>query len=188
MPLKVEEAAPKPAYPPADGKSPDTLDLTAPTLETLEGAAPEYSDLLSSKEIAEIKAEALKQFTAERKKIARAKMIQAEIQALRAKHGPDPLGGCLDDMVTFVLDLPDTGGGPNPAGEGLIINQEIRHNGSSITVPRHVANSIMETMWRGAVAQHNLDGKTRAEFYRRQRPVVVTRSGAEHSDETVRVS
>ncbi len=124
--------------------------------------------LLTEDDLAEIKKAAAAQFIKERKQAARSVALRQEVANLERRHGKRMLGGHLDDMVSIVVSLPEN-------SSEVIIDQERIAHGMRLTRPRHVINSILETMWRGQMADHNLSGKKRDEFYRAQRPVEVTK-------------
>lgn len=143
------------------------------------GMAKAADVLLTEEDLAAIREEATKLFFEERKAKARKQAIRQELAALRRQHGDAAVfGNHLDDIITIMVDFPDGFGDFKGDGQGLIINQRRIENGKPFTGPRHVVNSIMESMWRAQVADHNLSGKTRDEFYRRQRPVQMDKQGA----------
>jgi hypothetical protein len=135
----------------------------------------------TDEELAVIAEDAKKAFEAKRRKAALAKALADEEKRLEKEFGLSTLEGDLNEPVTIMVDLPEN-------SDRIMIDQEVIQNGQLITRPRHVINSILEIMWRGQVAQHNLDGKTREEFYRRQRPIAVSPGGAAFTQETVRLS
>lgn len=155
--------------PPADKPKP-VVEPPSP-LEAVGAAEMDLNaGLLTEEDMAEIKAAALAQFNKERKAAAKSAALRNAVADLERVHGKRMLGGHLDDLVSITVNLPEN-------SAEVIIDQERIAHGSVLVRPRHVINSILETMWRGQVADHNLSGKKRDEFYRRQRPVEVTKSG-----------
>ena len=145
-------------------------------------AAARADVLLSEDDIAAIKREAENIFFEERRKKARQMAIKGELASLRRAHGDAQVfGNHMDDIMSIMGDLPLN-------SDAIIINQRRIENGKMFTGPRHVCASILETMWNGQKAEHNLSGKTRDEFYRAQHPVVMTKQGSfVDQTETVRI-
>jgi hypothetical protein len=127
--------------------------------------AEEAHPILTAEEIAEIRAEARKKVEAERRSAARAEMLEREINAARRAAGLTT-GGPNDEMVNITLDLAEH-------SEDIKLNGCSYRHGGTYRVPRHVAETMREIMYRGWKHQNEVDGKSLSQFYQKARPYVL---------------
>lgn len=119
------------------------------------------SEIEAAKKLAQERVEkALKEAETER-------VIAAEMERLRREEGRRTGKPDLDEPVTFTIDCAEF-------ANKLTVNGEDFWHGYTYTKPRHVYDSLRETMFRGHVHQNNLDGKDMATFYRNKAAPVLS--------------
>lgn len=89
------------------------------------------------------------------------RLIADEMEAIRREEGKRTGKVDLDEPVTFTIDCAEF-------SDRLRTNGEEFFHGYTYTKPRHVYDSLRETMFRGHVHQANLDGKDPLHSYRKQ--------------------
>ena len=161
-----------------------TPEAPKPVSETPPGADPlpmpsqaqperQLHPILSNKRLAEAKAAARKQLEEDRAKAAYASAYKEELQRLKIEEGL-VVGGTRDEMVEVVIELVE----PH-VNSCLLVNFKAYWHGRTYTVPRHVADSLREQMWRlSAYTSKEIKGEKRVEFYRTQRAPVLKPSHA----------
>lgn len=117
------------------------------------------------------RAKAEKQLAAEAMKAEEKRLFEEELEAARREAGM--MTGTEDDeLVNVLIDLPEP-----EVTSCLIINFRTYYHGYTYTVPRHVARSMAEMMFRQKFyQQHAIDGKKLKEFYRRPHNTVLNGS------------
>ena len=124
--------------------------------------------VLTHKDIEEAKGAARKALEEDRRKSARKAIYNAELQRLKVEEGM-VVGGARDEMVEVLIDLVE----PH-VNSCLLVNFKPYWHGRTYTVPRHVADSLHEQMWRlKDYTSREIKGEKRAEFYRTQRAAVL---------------
>lgn len=93
---------------------------------------------------------------------------QAEMERLRMELGL-VTGGVGDDMVSITIELSKVQM-PN-----IIVNMRPYWHGHTYTVPRHVADSLREMIFRGWVQEDIEDGKALAEQFQRRRETIISK-------------
>jgi len=135
------------------------LEAAAALKETDERAE---TPALTAAEIKKIKEQARREVEAEFKKKLREKALAEEKakarQALSMSENTH-LAGPLSDMVRITIDIPEFSNTPwiqigMPEGKCYL-------HGSTYTVPRHVGNSLRESMQNMRRHQNEIDGKKR---------------------------
>jgi uncharacterized membrane protein affecting hemolysin expression len=86
-----------------------------------------------------------------------------------------------DEKVDVLID--------HPTQDRMIIDGAIYQVGHTYSMPRHQADSINAMMWAARLHEQSLDGSTRTDFYRKQKPILVGKTGVETApaSEMVRV-
>ena len=141
----------------------ETIDEQPIDLETAEEAERLPTPTLTDKEIEKIKAQALKEVEADLKKRLREKALAEEKAKLRRKlsaHDNPHLNGALSDLVRITIDIPEFSNTPWIQVNMHEGGQYFLH-GQTYTVPRHVGNSLRETMQNMRRHQNEIDGKKR---------------------------
>lgn len=67
-----------------------------------------------------------------------------------------------DEMVTMTLDL-------YKGSEAIVINGVAYEHGSTVTVPRHLADYLNEVQFRGHRHQNEIDGKSMTDLFGQKR-------------------
>lgn len=133
--------------------------------------------VLTDDEIAEIKAKARKQLDDERKKAAKKSLLEQELERLRMEEGM-VTGGAGDQMVNIRIDLYE-------GAQSIVVNMRPYWHGKTYTVPRHVANSLRETMWRCWDQERIRRGESLRELYAAGRKTVISAvRGVTHAPRT----
>jgi hypothetical protein len=146
-----------------DKSSPTDAELAAELLgenagDTIKQAHP----LLSEEEVAKIRAEARAKIKAEQLSAAKKALLEEEMAKLRAEAGLTTGDEAKDEMVTITVDLAEH-------SDRLTLNSVPYWHGHTYTVPRHVADTLREMMYRGWQHQNELDGKSLEQFYQTAR-------------------
>lgn len=117
--------------------------------------------LFTPKELEAIKTEARAEVMADKKKAAKASMLDAEKIRLQREEGLTTGNSHMDEMMTVTIDLA-------PFSDRILVNQQPYWHGKTYTVARHIAESLRETMFRTWAHQNEIDGKGLREFYAKQ--------------------
>lgn len=117
--------------------------------------------LLTKEEVLAARKEARAKLDAERKKDAKARLIEAETLRLKQEEGL-VVGGHMDDMVDVLIDLPEY-------ADRLVLDSVAFLHGRSYRMPRHRGDTIREIMGRMWFYQNELDGKSYKSFYAKNR-------------------
>jgi len=114
--------------------------------------------LFTAKELADIKAKARDEIMADKKAAAKKDLIAKEKHRLQREEGLTTGNSHLDQIVTVNIDLA-------PFADRILVNGAPYWHGHQYSVPRHVALSLQETMYR--TWQHNAEikGESLREFY-----------------------
>lgn len=126
-----------------------------------DGAPESEHPLFTAKELAAIKAEAKAKVLADKKADLRKKLMEEETRRLRLEEGYTTGNSHMDEIMTITVDLA-------PYANKILVNGQAFWHGTSYTVPRHVAESLRETMFRSWQHQNEIDGKGMREFYAKQ--------------------
>lgn len=135
--------------------------------EDFDATAP----ILTDKEIADAKAKARADIMAAKKKDAREKLIAAETKRLQTEEGLTTGNAFSDEIVNITIDLPIF-------CKELLINQVPYHQGRNYSVPRHVADTLRDMMFRAWEHQSTIEGKSKSEFYAQKHVAELYRPGA----------
>lgn len=122
--------------------------------------------LLSNAEVLEIRAQARAQLEKERLVAAKKALLQEETERLRQEEGM-VTGGVGDEMVDITIILPIF-------SDRIVVNQRAYFHSRTYRVPRHVANSLSETMWRGHRHQEEVEGHSMTQLYQNARGTVLS--------------
>jgi len=133
--------------------------------------------MLSAEKLAAIRAKA-RTIVAEERLAALEKMeLDKALEDIRGKEGLRTGDPVEDEIVNITIDT-----GPGAVGRshngtelnGIRINGREYTNGRTYPVPRHVARTLMEIMWRTALHEHSLTDKPLSEFYRKPRGTLIS--------------
>lgn len=142
--------------------------ITELTVSAIKGE-DRIKSVLSDDEIEAVKKEARKSIEKDKKDHARKRLLAEEIAKLRVAEG---VGGVEDDMVNILIDTAIF-------ANSITLDGKKYWHGATYTVPRHVARSLSDIMFRGKRHQAvDVKGEKLAEFYRSPRQTVINgRSG-----------
>lgn len=135
----------------------------------VKAAEPRLHDILSNEEVLEARAKARATLDKERRTAAMKDVEARETRRLRLEDGLTSGIGYLNEIVDVTIDLP-------PVAAFILVNGPMGHayhHGRTYPVPRHVANSLNETMgrmWRQADQE---DGKDLTQTYGRKRNTTI---------------
>lgn len=118
--------------------------------------------ILTNKEVEEIRAQARKEIADTRKRNAKSQFLEAEKARLLTEEGLTTGLGPKDQMVRITIDLSEY-------AANIVINHKVYWHGQTYTVPRHVAETLREIMFRTHLHQNEIDGKGLRSFYQRHR-------------------
>ena len=113
----------------------------------------EDAPILSAAEIDTIKARARQNILKAKKKDAEEKLLEQETQRLRVEEGYTTGNSHLDEIVNITIDLAQF-------ASSILINNVPYNHGRTYAVPRHVADTLRETMARTWGHQADIDGKS----------------------------
>jgi hypothetical protein len=131
----------------------------------------EIDDLqLSQEKLDAIKAQARKQIRAERIKALEARALEQALEELRGKEGQTTGNPAEDELVDITIDLGDS-------TDRMWINGKPFVQGHTYTVPRHVARTLRETMFRTQAHEHSITDKPLSDFLRKQHHTELSRKG-----------
>jgi len=132
----------------------------------LNGDEARLHPILSNVEVIAAQAEARAMLVAERKSSATKDLIERETVRLRIEEGLVTGDGAKDEMVSITLDLAEHAISGGAAG-GITLSGRPYYHGFTYTVPRHIADTLREIMSRGHGHQNEIEGKGRAELFKR---------------------
>lgn len=146
-------------------KAPEDLDLPP----AVEAPAEEerLHPILTNAEYRAAQETAAKKLAAERKKAAIKAVEEEALAALKREEGLATGDDAKDEIVSVTIDLAEH-------SRGIIVNFTPYWHGHTYEVPRHVADTLNEIMYRGWSHQFEIDGKTRTQFYQSRRDTVVS--------------
>jgi hypothetical protein len=114
--------------------------------------------ILSDEELQELREEARTTVLAELSKSARDEYLKRMIKEARSAHIPD------EEIFQVQIEVA-------PWSPGMMIDGVQYFHGYTYQVPKSVACVLFEQMWRTWEHQDQLDGRKRAEAYRRPRNI-----------------
>lgn len=121
---------------------------------------------LSAADHDRIRAKARKMVAADRRKALEARALEVELEALRGKAGQMTGDPQEDEIVSITIHLAEN-------APWIKINGKKFEEGVTYPVPRHVARSLMDIMWRAEVHEHSITDKPLTEFYRKPRHTAI---------------
>ncbi len=142
----------------------EKTDKPAPEHFPKVGESPEPERLhaiLSNEEVLQIRKDARAKLEKERLEAAKKSFLTEELERLRMEEGL-VTGGAGDEMVDVTIVLAEH-------SDRLLVNMRPYWHGRTYRVPRHVANSFREMMYRGERHQNEIDGKSWSAFYQSAR-------------------
>ena len=122
---------------------------------------PEYENdkpLFTAEEEAKIRAEAKAEILKDKKAAAKKDMIAKEKIRLQREDGLTTGNSHADQIVSINIDLA-------PYAPHILVNGSPYWHGKRYSVPRHVAVSLQETMFRSWQHQAEIKGESMREFY-----------------------
>lgn len=122
--------------------------------------------VLSNEEVVAVRAEARKKLEAERIAAAKKSLLAEETERLRMEEGM-VTGGEGDEMVDITIVLAQH-------SDRLLVNMRPYWHGMTYRVPRHVANSFREMMYRGERHENEIRGNSLATFYQKNRDTTLS--------------
>ena len=144
------------------------VDLDAKTAEV----PPEYEDVLTSEDMAEIKAEAAAELKKEQRKSARKEMLaRAKADLQREAAALAQQGGPRADMVDLTIDLA-------PYAADIRLDGRSYPHGKQVRVPRKVAAVLAEQMERSWKHQEGLSGANENAYRKPRMATINGRTGA----------
>ena len=144
------------------------VDLDAKTVEV----PPEYEDVLTSEDMAEIKAEAAAELKKEQRKSARKEMLaRAKADLQREAAALAQQGGPRADMVDLTIDLA-------PYAADIRLDGRSYPHGKQVRVPRKVAAVLAEQMERSWKHQEGLSGANENAYRKPRMATINGRTGA----------
>lgn len=126
--------------------------------DSFEDPIAESDGLLTPAEIVKIKAEARASILTAKKADAKKTLLAEETQRLRNEEGLTTGNAHSDEVVSITIDLAQFA--PN-----ITINGQAYWHGRTYMVPRHVADTLRDTMYKTWSHQSEIDGKSRSAFY-----------------------
>lgn len=129
----------------------------------------------TAEEAAELRAQARADVEETRKENARKMFLREEKERLRQEEGLTTGSRTKDEMVSIVLDLAEH-------SNRIILANRAYYHGQIYTVPRHIADTLREVMFRGWKHQAEIDGEDRQQFYQRQRLTKVSMVGGKETN------
>jgi hypothetical protein len=146
----------------------------SPEPEASPVAEPEDAPLLSEEEIEGIRQQARKIVARDRKKAAMDALLEKELEAIRGKEGMRTGDPIKDEIVNIMIDV-------GLSSDSITVNGKKYFHGEQATVPRHVAESLREIMWRTQMHEQDISGKPLATFYQRARHTEISRAGVKNA-------
>lgn len=145
--------------------------------DNFEEPAPSFNPdapLLTPAEIKTIKEKARANILKAKKKDAEEKLLAAEEQRLRNEEGLTTGSAHADEIVSVTIDLAQF-------SSSIVINQRPYWHGHTYSVPRHVAETLREQMYRTWGHQAEIDGKSRSQFYAEKHVAELYKPGSKAS-------
>ena len=162
---KPAKATVKQSAPKAEADEPD---LDAKTIEV----PPEYEDVLTAEDMAEIQAEAAAELKKEQRKSARKEMLaRAKADLQREAAALAQQGGPRADMVDLTIDLA-------PYAADIRLDGRSYPHGKQVRVPRKVAAVLAEQMERSWKHQEGLSGANENAYRKPRMATINGRTGA----------
>lgn len=131
--------------------------------------------ILSNEDVLKARANALKHVQADRRRAAMEAVEKEETERLKMEDGLTTGTSYLDEIVDFTVDLP-------PFADKIMVNGPLGFqyaHGKTYPVPRHVANSLAETLDRARHHEDQTEGKSITQSYQRKRDTAINaRTGA----------
>lgn len=154
----------------------DDVSEIADRADAVEAAGEErLHPILSNADVLAARAKALKNVTADRHKAAMEAVVAEETERLKREDGLTTGTSYLDEIVDFTVDLP-------PYADKIMVNGPLGFHyahGKTYPVPRHVANSLAETLDRARHHEDQTEGKSIVQSYQRKRDTAINaRTGA----------
>lgn len=137
------------------------------TAAALDPQGHDLHQLLTNAEVLEIRSEARKKLLERQKAAARKDLLAQETERLAQEEGMVTGARELDEMVSITLDLAEH-------SANIVLSGRPYWHGHTYTVPRHVAQTLGEVMFRGHEHQRVIDGKSLKEGLARRRDTVLT--------------
>lgn len=123
----------------------------------IEDQEPEHP-LFTAKELEDIRKQAKQDILSQKKKAAREMLLEEEKARLQREEGFVVGNTHKDEIVTLTIDLA-------PYADRILVNGASYYHARTYTVPRHVADSLKDTMFRTWQHQKEIKGESLTEFY-----------------------
>lgn len=156
-----------------DDKTPAGKPADATKMQAADPVTGAGAPLLTEADKTKIREEVLATLRADQKKSAAQRFRDQEMRRLKMEEGL-VVGGVLDEMVNVTMDLAEH-------SANVLINMQAYWHGRTYTVPRHVANTLAEVMYRGWCHQYEIDGKSRRQFYQAHRATTLSPVGVKNA-------
>ena len=151
----------------------DPEDVAANSDEGVIAVEARLHPILTNEEVLAARVKARKRLDDERRKSALKEVEEIELAALKIAEGM-MTGTEMDEDVTVTVDLPEF-------SPSLNINGRPYWHGFTYTVPRHVAMSLNEMMFRANRHQElEIEGRKLGEYYRRPHLTAIGKSGVQN--------
>jgi hypothetical protein len=153
----------------ADAKKPTTADDLDALMEATEKAAEvRLHPILTNEQVLEARSKARKAVDAQRVAAAMKEEERKETSRLAREEGLTTGIGYLEELVHIAIDLPRS-------APCISVNGGTRAfwHGHGYDVPRHVANSLSESMYRCWAAEEQADGKSRYDILYKPRHTAI---------------
>ena len=142
-------------------------DIEKPDKKAAPKSTERLHSILSNDEVLEVRKEARAKLEKERVAAAKKELLAKETQRLREEEGLVVSNSVGDEMVSITIDLP-------PYAARILVNGNAYWHGHTYTMPRHVANSLRETMYRGQMHQQEIEGRSITEARNNARNTVIS--------------
>lgn len=179
--MQAKASATRAAKKAAAGASP--VDHTPTLDELLPAPASDFvDDILTPEELAEIRAQAKKKVSDDRKRLAKQAYLEEAIEHERRAQGDfseeELLSAEMREEVRVYINLPAlrTPTGSEIPPDPIIINQHVYHHNTWHTVERHVAEFLHAQMAGAFRHVAQVDGRSR-NYYNRQLGTVIYQGG-----------
>lgn len=148
--------------------------MAEPPLKKSSPEEPREHAVLTNDQVRAAKERARKRLEDEREREAIRQLEADEVQRLRLEEGMY-VGGLADEPVSITVDLAEHSG-------CISLNGTPYWHGHTYTVPRHVADTLRDIMFRGWVHQErDIEGKDLQRFYQRPHDTAITAAGTKNS-------
>ena len=132
----------------------------------------EDAPILSASEIEAIKSKAKQNILKAKKKDAEERLLEAETQRLKNEEGLTTGNAHADEVVGIAIDLAQF-------APSILINNQPYHHGRTYTVPRHVADTLRDVMYKTWGHQAEIDGKSKSAFYAEKHVAELYKTGSD---------